>query len=107
MSDYKPHPLRVQRRRTKGFKLPPGTCCVTRPGKWGNPYDTAEKFREVLEAILGVSGQSQFHETDLNALSNMVAIARDIKKLRGFKLACFCDLDKPCHADILAEHANK
>lgn len=29
-------PIRVQRKRTKGFKLPPNTVSVARPGKWGN-----------------------------------------------------------------------
>ena len=30
-------PVRIQRRRTKGWRLPKGAKCVTRPGKWGNP----------------------------------------------------------------------
>lgn len=29
---------RVQRRRTKGFTLPPNTVCVNRGTKWGNPF---------------------------------------------------------------------
>ena len=29
------------------------------------------------------------------------------KDLRGKNLACFCPLDKPCHADVLLEIANK
>lgn len=32
-------PVRVQRKRIKGFKMPPNTVSVTRPGKWGNPFD--------------------------------------------------------------------
>lgn len=32
-------PVRVQRKRTKGWRLPPNTVSVTRPGKWGNPFD--------------------------------------------------------------------
>jgi hypothetical protein len=32
-------PERIQRKRIKGFKLPPNTVSVTRPGKWGNPFD--------------------------------------------------------------------
>jgi hypothetical protein len=32
-------PLRIQRRRTKGWKLPPNTASVTRPGKFGNPFN--------------------------------------------------------------------
>lgn len=32
-------PVRVQLKRTKGWKMPPNTVKVTRPGKWGNPFD--------------------------------------------------------------------
>ena len=32
-------PVRIQRKRTKGWKMPPNTVSVTRPGKWGNPFD--------------------------------------------------------------------
>ena len=32
-------PVRIQRKRTKGWRLPPNTVCVTRPGKWGNPFN--------------------------------------------------------------------
>ena len=45
---------RVQRKRTKGYRLPPRTVCCTRPGALGNPftapitksaYDAVEAFR--------------------------------------------------------------
>ncbi len=32
-------PRRIQRKRSKGWKMPPNTVSVTRPGKWGNPFD--------------------------------------------------------------------
>jgi hypothetical protein len=32
-------PRRIQRKRTKGWKMPPNTVNVTRPGKYGNPFD--------------------------------------------------------------------
>ncbi|MDB5612090.1 MAG: hypothetical protein JWP25_8990 [Bradyrhizobium sp.] len=32
-------PVRIQRKRTRGWKMPPNTVSVTRPGKWGNPFD--------------------------------------------------------------------
>jgi hypothetical protein len=32
-------PVRIQRKRTKGWKMPPNTVSVTRPGKWGNPFN--------------------------------------------------------------------
>ena len=31
-------PIRIQRRRAKGSRLPPGTICVTRPSLYGNPW---------------------------------------------------------------------
>lgn len=30
---------RIQRKRTKGWKMPPNTVVVSRPSKWGNPFD--------------------------------------------------------------------
>ena len=32
-------PVRIQRQRAKGWKMPPNTVSVTRPGKFGNPFD--------------------------------------------------------------------
>ena len=38
-------PVRIQRQRTKGWKMPPNTVCVTRPGKYGNPFNfTSAEF---------------------------------------------------------------
>lgn len=31
-------PLRIQRKRTKGWRMPPNTASVTRPGRWGNAW---------------------------------------------------------------------
>lgn len=32
-------PQRIQRKRVKGWRMPPNTVSVTRPGKFGNPFD--------------------------------------------------------------------
>jgi hypothetical protein len=32
-------PIRIQRKRSKGYKMPPDTVSVTRPGNWGNPFN--------------------------------------------------------------------
>lgn len=34
-------PKRIQRRREKGWRMPPGAVCVTRPGLLGNPFTLA------------------------------------------------------------------
>jgi hypothetical protein len=45
---YQPHPLRVQRRRTKGWEMPDGAIYVGRPTMFGNPFDDAEDFESWL-----------------------------------------------------------
>ncbi len=85
-------PVRVQRRRVKGWRMPAGAVYVGRPSKWGNPYSTVPPYREMAE--------QNFDENDL-------------AELCGKDLACWCRLvDKdgnpvPCHADILLELANR
>jgi hypothetical protein len=95
---------RFQRKRTKGFKLPEGTVCVTRPGKWGNPFSDANTFRVYLRLALdgGINPEIKYNP----AIERIQWIANSIKELRGKNLACFCPLDKPCHADVLMEFAN-
>ena len=39
-------PKRIQLRRTKGWRLPPGCVVVARPSKWGNPW-TVKDVRDV------------------------------------------------------------
>ncbi len=35
-------PRRIQLRRTKGWRKPPGAVVIPRPTRWGNPYSLAE-----------------------------------------------------------------
>lgn len=89
-------PRRIQRKRTKGWKMPPNTVSVARPGLWGNPYSVEEYGRE--EAIRLFRERLTVHCPDMGARARRV--------LRGYNLACFCPLDVPCHADVLLEIAN-
>jgi hypothetical protein len=43
--------------------------------------------------------------TDMKALIKALEEAA-LPTLRGKNLACWCALDKPCHADVLLEIAN-
>ena len=45
-------PQRIQRRRTKGWRKPPNTVCIGRPGPWGNPFNSMVKFF-VLGVLFG------------------------------------------------------
>ena len=83
-------PERIQRQRTKGWKMPPNTVSVCRPGKWGNPFTFAN------------SG----HVHPALRFACEVAPLLDVSPLRGKNLACWCSLDEDCHADVLLELAN-
>jgi hypothetical protein len=95
-------PRRFQRKRVKGWRMPHGGTCVTRPHKFGNPYSTAKEFRDCLAAI----DNGLVKEPTSPEIERMLWIHRNVKKLRGFDLGCFCPLDADCHADELLQRAN-
>ena len=68
--------------------MPPDAVYVGRPTRWGNPYSVEEWGRD--EAI---------RKFRLLSIPNL-------DELRGKDLACWCPLDKTCHADVLLELAN-
>ncbi len=84
-------PKRIQRKRTKGWRMPAGAVYVGRPTRWGNPFDVADTGR--------VSALMRF--------TRFIAPFLDVSELRGKDLACWCRLDQECHADILLEIANR
>lgn len=47
-------PIRIQRKRTKGFRLPPGCIYVGRPGPWGNPFPLSGSFIVWYAVSLGL-----------------------------------------------------
>lgn len=97
-------PKRIQRKRTKGWKMPANTVSVTRPGKWGNPFIVGERdlvTGNVFDAALAV----QRFRQQIGILGPFYR-ASIVKALHGKNLACFCPLYQPCHADVLLEIAN-
>lgn len=97
-------PERIQRKRVKGWKMPPNTVSVTRPGRYGNPY-TAKQAREA-----GYKGSdTQIAQMCVDMFRQEMptfAMLAYQQELRGKNLACWCRLDQPCHADVLLEIAN-
>lgn len=93
-------PVRVQRRRTKGWRMPENTIYVGRPSQWGNHY-TVKDCASVEEAVL-------LEEHDLRKFScfHPEKFEQWIAPLRGKNLACWCSLDHACHADVLLELSN-
>ena len=44
-------PIRIQRKRTKGWRMPPNTVYVGRPTIWGNPFHVYEGDRAEPAAL--------------------------------------------------------
>lgn len=88
-------PQGIQRKRTKGWRLPPNAICVTRPGRWGNPFPEPLAFAAWLESF------------------SPQALAAYLAPLRDKDLACWCPLVDhegqlvPCHRDVLLRLANR
>jgi len=101
-------PKRIQRKRTKGWKMPPNTVYVGRPSVFGNPFEvekrlTAEQAVKKFEAMMngdfdGCSKRLREHKENIMA---------NLHKLRGKNLACWCKESEPCHADVLLKIANE
>lgn len=113
-------PKRIQRKRTKGWRMPEGAVSVCRPSIWGNPFthhDPAVAV-EAYGRLIGGGTQSfsmgpealQFAKgahPDTLHWSFAGYVREHIHQLRGKDLACWCALDQPCHADVLLRLANE
>lgn len=109
-------PTRVQLSRAKGWRMPPNTVRVARPGKWGNRFrigDIAEvwggpaliTFTRIKDAATAVQLFDQWVSLHLEQHPTIMRPALD--ELRGKNLACWCKLGTPCHADVLLRLANE
>jgi len=116
-------PQRIQRKRTKGWKMPENTVYVGRGSKWGNPFKIGE-FTQVMHKssaypyemymdsfkVVGNSHAVQLFKTASDKRADWYHkdyIFPCLEDLKGKNLACWCRLDQPCHADVLLEIANR
>ena len=105
-------PIRIQRKRTRGWKMPPNTVYVGRPTKWGNPYEVGRSYHdqetgETWEHISQNTAVEFYKEAILNQYpAATVTIEEIVKELKGKNLACWCSKDERCHADVLLRLAN-
>lgn len=125
-------PERVQLSRRKGWKMPPNTVNVARPGRYGNPFIASETARDGIAAAVMANGM-QWLPGDWWTVEETIAMFRQwiagdpvidpatgrtmkppgifakppsIEPLRGKNLACWCKPGAPCHADVLLKFAN-
>ncbi len=93
------NPKRIQRNRTKGWKMPDNTIYVGRGSKWGNHFAVSkygrdgavDKFRQYI------GHPNSPHDFEFQDIE---------EELTGKNLACWCREDQACHADVLLEYAN-
>jgi hypothetical protein len=114
-------PERIQLRRTKGWKMPPGAVKVDRSTIWGNPFTRADargagyKASDAdldafnVAAFAGWLGGNRngIWWTGSEADARRDLILSRLPELRGKPLACWCKPGSPCHADVLLALANE
>ena len=62
--------------------------------KWGNPYKVTETL-PVEQALILYKEHLQTS-----------GLVNDLEELQGLNLGCFCDINAPCHAKLLAKMVN-
>jgi hypothetical protein len=119
-------PKRIQRQRTKGWRMPDGAVYVGRPTIWGNPFhvgefvshrhrSSAHPFDFYIDHHQIVSADQAVRlfrkivtdPVEHQVVDHLTPTPNTIRAyLAGRDLACWCPLDQPCHADVLLELAN-
>ena len=99
-------PDRIQLSRAKGWRMPPNTVNVARPGRFGNPFragsiGTPDAFNAVANYRNWMRVPYKWTGHPWPPSTSEIVLA-----LRGRDLACWCPLDCDCHADVLLEIAN-
>ena len=113
-------PQRIQRKRSKGWRMPEGAVYVGRPTIWGNFYRIEAEPDGTFTIMDDYNSRtfwccpSMEQARKIATEAFRVAIIRWMKQpgisldeLRGKDLACWCPLDQPCHADVLLKLANE
>ena len=113
-------PVRIQRRRTKGWTLAKaadpirGGKIVDRSSRYGNPCKVGlmremgyEDPHDAATAnyrtwLAGSRSDAPTGEAD----QRRERILASLHELRGKDLACTCPLDRACHGDVLLHRAN-
>lgn len=114
-------PKRIQRKRSKGWRMPEGAVYVGRGSRWGNPWRVVHNGQTFDVKAPGGIDHGTFdtepraathacasYAWQINHHPNVVGFtADDVRaELAGRDLACWCAIEMPCHADVLLAIAN-
>lgn len=95
-------PTRIQRKRTKGYRMPAGTIYCGRPSRYGNPHKLGDVMPDGRTLRTAEDVVAEFQHT-------LAARVRDgwtswIDELSKAKhLACWCRIGTPCHVDAFIQ----
>jgi hypothetical protein len=101
--------IRIQRRRTRGWRMPDGAVYVGRPSRWGNPYRVGQPLTESeqrswwppLPPTADARAAALLYAS---LLPRLMQLHPDLlEPLRGRVLACWCPVGPGtwCHADAI------
>ena len=86
-------PVRTQRRRVKGWRMPPNTVSVTRPGRWGNPFVVGSDGVPTAEVAVDLFRRDIAERPDLRE-----AARRELREESGVLLPNWRTLSCRCFA---------
>jgi len=72
--------------------MPSNAKYVGRPTKWGNPFKIGDN---------GLTREQVIEKYEDVVRKTLLVNPHYLDELKGKDLACWCPLDKKCHADIL------
>jgi len=119
-------PPRFQRVRARGWKMPIGGRCCSRPGRWGNPLQgewaaryfaswaqvrfgpSTWKLSDLLEHAIMLRRDLHLHQPNRwKLITTAETFFHGITELAGRPLGCYCAPNEPCHVDTLLVLANE
>jgi hypothetical protein len=112
--------IRIQRKRTKGWRMPLNCVSVTRPGYLGNPFvgeDAVARFRILAVDLMSDLGFATLLrrwsdpavQKLLRSKYGRMMFCEGLKEIAHHRksVACFCGESEPCHGDVILELAAK
>lgn len=98
---------RIQLRRTKGWRKPEGAVVCTRPGKYGNPYQGANRQLNARLFRVAIVARQRGKLRPLHHMNDYPSDNTIRRELAGKDLACWCpEGDPDCHVETLLAVAN-
>ena len=106
--------VRIQLKRSKGWRMPDNTVKIDRTTRYGNPFevfesDTGWSIKGPEFACAGLASKAEASAIAVEAYRQWAVAGNtpDLTALRGKNLACWCPLEGACHGDVLLELVNK